>query len=366
MRTTLCCYPTDLSPFISSNPSPEPQGRNEWFPGTYTSRFNRRHKLFGHLFSGRYKSLLIDASNRGHRRSNQRKWKRKSASPNRAGPASQLSVDVPGFQAKLSAAIMNTAVRAILCPALIVLFAPLVLAQPAYKSGYSSIMKLGRDLYSALSPEQQKFLSPQPISIETDPAPFIRLLYFPDDEPVRGVWISAGFIDFINQVAHAQAINKKRPGYLGRYIQLLSDEPSPTLPPLPDAQNPEFWTDAVLNEQLSNFNSIVGVIVGIKLAHHHLGHYEKYKRQLTDKSGKPVPINRLLTPSEWNQAFTVGVQNALRAGCLMEGAIPFFQAFGKINNQPAWLEYFLPPAANPDGMKKEMENLQRKFIAGED
>ncbi len=32
----------------------------KWFLGTYTSRFNRRHKLFGHLFSGRYKSLLVD------------------------------------------------------------------------------------------------------------------------------------------------------------------------------------------------------------------------------------------------------------------------------------------------------------------
>jgi hypothetical protein len=26
----------------------------KWFLGTYTRRFNRRHKFFGHLFSGRY------------------------------------------------------------------------------------------------------------------------------------------------------------------------------------------------------------------------------------------------------------------------------------------------------------------------
>ena len=26
-----------------------------WFLGTYTARFNRRHKYSGHLFSGRYK-----------------------------------------------------------------------------------------------------------------------------------------------------------------------------------------------------------------------------------------------------------------------------------------------------------------------
>jgi REP element-mobilizing transposase RayT len=32
----------------------------KWFLGTYTGRFNRRHKLFGHLFSGRYKALIVD------------------------------------------------------------------------------------------------------------------------------------------------------------------------------------------------------------------------------------------------------------------------------------------------------------------
>lgn len=38
----------------------------KWFLGTYTSRFNRRHKLFGHLFSGRYKSLIVDGSGDGY------------------------------------------------------------------------------------------------------------------------------------------------------------------------------------------------------------------------------------------------------------------------------------------------------------
>jgi putative transposase len=40
----------------------------KWFLGTYTSRFNRRHQLFGHLFSGRYKSLVVDGSGNGYLR----------------------------------------------------------------------------------------------------------------------------------------------------------------------------------------------------------------------------------------------------------------------------------------------------------
>ena len=38
----------------------------KWLLGTYTSRFNRRHQLFGHLFSGRYKSLIVDGSGNGY------------------------------------------------------------------------------------------------------------------------------------------------------------------------------------------------------------------------------------------------------------------------------------------------------------
>lgn len=40
----------------------------KWFMGTYTGRFNRRHKVFGHLFSGRYKSLIVDGSGDGYLR----------------------------------------------------------------------------------------------------------------------------------------------------------------------------------------------------------------------------------------------------------------------------------------------------------
>jgi hypothetical protein len=40
----------------------------KWLLGTYTSRFNRKYELSGHLFSGRYKALTIDASGDGYLR----------------------------------------------------------------------------------------------------------------------------------------------------------------------------------------------------------------------------------------------------------------------------------------------------------
>jgi hypothetical protein len=35
----------------------------KWLQGTYTQRFNARHKLWGHLFQGRYKALPVEADN---------------------------------------------------------------------------------------------------------------------------------------------------------------------------------------------------------------------------------------------------------------------------------------------------------------
>jgi REP element-mobilizing transposase RayT len=40
----------------------------KWSLGTHTGRFNRRHKLFGHLFSGRYKALIMEGGGSGYLR----------------------------------------------------------------------------------------------------------------------------------------------------------------------------------------------------------------------------------------------------------------------------------------------------------
>ena len=38
----------------------------KWLQGTYTQRFNSRHKEWGHLFQGRYKALLVDGNTGDH------------------------------------------------------------------------------------------------------------------------------------------------------------------------------------------------------------------------------------------------------------------------------------------------------------
>ena len=56
------CLMTNHFHLVMETPSANLVSGMKWLLGTYTVRFNRRHQLRGHLFAGRYKSLLIDES----------------------------------------------------------------------------------------------------------------------------------------------------------------------------------------------------------------------------------------------------------------------------------------------------------------
>ena len=53
---------------IVETPQPNLVAGMKWFLGTYTGRFNRRHKFSGHLFSGHYKALIVDGRAKRRRR----------------------------------------------------------------------------------------------------------------------------------------------------------------------------------------------------------------------------------------------------------------------------------------------------------
>ncbi len=60
-----CLMPNHFH-LVIETPQPTLVAGMKWLLGTYTGRFNRRHREFGHLFSGRYKALLVDGSRNGY------------------------------------------------------------------------------------------------------------------------------------------------------------------------------------------------------------------------------------------------------------------------------------------------------------
>jgi REP element-mobilizing transposase RayT len=59
-----CLMPNHFH-LVLETPQPNLVAGMKWLLGTYTGRFNRRHRQFGHLFSGRYKALVVDGSSSG-------------------------------------------------------------------------------------------------------------------------------------------------------------------------------------------------------------------------------------------------------------------------------------------------------------
>jgi len=237
-----------------------------------------------------------------------------------------------------------------------------------YKISYlKTIRGLGLDLYKSLAPKQRAVLNPEPVSVITDVTPMVQLSSLTEDNKTLGfVFVSVGFIDLVNNVAHAKAIDTVEKGYFEKYILSLSHESGDKeLRDLPNIDNPKYWTDAVMQEQLSNLRQMVGTVVAIKLAHVYLGNYQKYASSLDPASSTPKPIEDLVTPEEWDTAMKAGVRNGLETGLGIEGIKALFETIDKMPTRPAWTEFFLPVGAKAKGIAKEMEKIEKKVFAGQ-
>jgi len=51
---------------VLETPNPNLVAGMAWLQSTYTIRLNHRHKLVGHVFSGRYKAQLVEGSGNGY------------------------------------------------------------------------------------------------------------------------------------------------------------------------------------------------------------------------------------------------------------------------------------------------------------
>src|SRR5262249_33645708 len=63
------CLMSNHFHLVLETPQPNLVAGMKWLLGTYTVRFNRRHREFGHVFSGRYKSLIVDSNGTGYLKS---------------------------------------------------------------------------------------------------------------------------------------------------------------------------------------------------------------------------------------------------------------------------------------------------------
>jgi hypothetical protein len=238
--------------------------------------------------------------------------------------------------------------------------------QRAYPSGFSVALDRGGDLYEALPAKFGDQLASQPVALQPQDLPQITPIVSRDESKVlRQVSVSAGFIDLVNHLSHAKAIDRIQPGFFDQYLQNLArmagDDSSIQLPMMVD---PRYWKDDVLNDQASYFNQMIGMMVAINLSHHYLGHFDKYAPKMAGPGNKTIPINDFLTPGEWEVSVKAGATDALNCALATEGVRALFEAMDRFPRRPAWTQAILPKDTDVKKLNKQLAKYETEFFHG--
>jgi hypothetical protein len=234
----------------------------------------------------------------------------------------------------------------------------------SYETGYSDVVRICGELHHALGPKERQEIFPRPALLNQVIPPCVQPGVCSDGKRNwRAVHISAAFVDFLNQLSHARAIDLEEQGYLKRFLAALAADTGaqPTVG-LAVAPRSQTWSFDIKNHQLSHFNQMAGALLAIGMAEHYLGYYDKYAAQLTDGQNRTVPINLVLTESEWRKAVLAGAHNALSCGFGIDGLKVLLDAIAAMPTRPAWTLYFVPQNAQVAKVRRDLDKLEKKFF----
>ena len=236
--------------------------------------------------------------------------------------------------------------------------------QHTYPSGINVAVQIGSDLYDSLDAKYRKMLQELPVcTVPLNASAVAPTERNGEKKNLSQISVSVGFVDLINHIAHAKAIDRIQPGYFDQYMSELARETMTGN--TPEARNiveDRYWTDAVMNEQASYFNQMMGMTMAINLSHHYLGHLVKYAGQM--QAGKLVPINNFLTTSEWEKGVRAGAVNSLNCALGTEGAKALFDAIGKMPRRPAWTTFIVPQNIDIQRLNKQLAKYEVEFFHG--
>jgi len=231
--------------------------------------------------------------------------------------------------------------------------------------GFRNVTNINADLVLALEPSKRRQVSSSTLLLGTVRLPCVASSPGANpDAPGQSVRVSRSFIDFINRVAHAKAVDEAERGFFLRYTTRLAEDPRTMLAPDFDTLLPQrAWSFNTMNRQASHFNQMVGGLLGIDHAHHYLGHYRRHAKYFDQQTALPQPINALITEEEWRQAVLEGARNALACGLGVDGMKAIFECFGQMPTRPAWAAYFIHPQADVRRINAELVHTEREFFA---
>jgi hypothetical protein len=231
------------------------------------------------------------------------------------------------------------------------------------EAGEKTVLQLGTGLFAALTPKQRESIDAHPVVVETNSAPIIRLEARLEKDRRKGITIiSTGFIELIDQIASAEAIEIVKPGYLRKFLSTLDAEGRGFKASAEEAILASY-SNEVQNERKVNFKQLMGATLAICLSQHYLGFYGKHsERQYNDK-GEPMPVVLLLSSEEWDRSLEASVRNALSSGISIKSQALLLRHLDAMPRRPKWAGYFLPNTATGVSSGEAMVEMEILFFS---
>jgi hypothetical protein len=241
-----------------------------------------------------------------------------------------------------------------------------VVSLRSYQDNFGIVLKLGGDLSESLPDKYGRQIDSHAISLEANESPVVTPIAVTEDNNVlRQVTLSAGLIDLLNHICHAKAADRIQPGFFDHYVKTLVDATGDGMVQPPGIVDPRYWTDDVINDQMSYFNQMIGFIVAINLSHHYLGHYDKYSSRMTGTGDKLIPINDFLTPAEWDVSVRAAAVDSLDCALATDGSRALFDAIDKMPHRPAWADYIVPEGVDIKKLNRQLARYEEEFFRGQ-
>jgi hypothetical protein len=233
-----------------------------------------------------------------------------------------------------------------------------------YPGDVKVALQIESDLYNSLDDKYRNKLQAPPEGAVTLAARELAKAQNNDISRALGqASVSPSFVEFVNHIAHARAIDKIEPGFFDRYMAGLARETANGNPPeAPEITEGRYWTDDVMNDQASYFNQMLGMTMAINLSHHYLGDFDKYAGQM--QSANIGTVNNFLTPREWEKAVRAAAVNSLNCAFGTEGAKALYGAIDRMPSRPTWTAYFVPQNTDLKKLNNELGKYEVSFFRG--
>jgi hypothetical protein len=219
----------------------------------------------------------------------------------------------------------------------------------------ADVRLIGDRMLLGIDHEYRRLFAEPAIVVDDSPLPFPR-------PGTNQVFISDAYVALVDRVATALARDGVRPGYARTCLAAWSNAPAGShAMELPSVSGPEFETLQFRNAQATAFNQLVGMTLGLELAHHFCGQYDRHRARIASGPVQ-VALRSVLTESECRRAVREGVGASASAGCGIEAYSRLGELLEDLPARPPWASWWMFAELKGSALRKDLRKAFTRAV----